>query len=256
MRVQNLGEADSSPIFALAYGPSGTGKTHFVGTLGQLGRVLVIDIDQGSKTLRNAKDLSMLLGNIIACDFRKFGDLDTAYKLIKKNDPAEWNKHFNMGVPPAEQRDLVAEPFDWIAWDTWSEIQWYMLEEIRSKDSEMKGTGLNFRKNIQIQHWGMMTDINKLAIESLRDCEVNQLFTMQEKADKDEVTGQRYGGPAIHGKMVNEMPTYFDIVIHTGTDLGGNFLATTKSKGLWPAKTRLGEGKEYKNPTAKEVFGL
>lgn len=247
MKVIDLNAPDTDPVFALVYGASGTGKTHLMGTLGELGQVLIIDIDQGIKTLRNAPDLleAKWNDNITVVSFDQFKDLDEAYKLVHANDPKLWTKKFGIEI---------TEPFDWIAWDTWSEIQWYMLEELRSKDSEMKGVGLNFRKNIQIQHWGMMTDLNKLAIQQLRACSVNQVFTMQEKLDKDELSGAVYGGPAIHGKMVQEMPTFFDIVVHTYTDLSGNYCATNKSKGKWPGKTRLGVGQEYKNPTAKQLF--
>ena len=247
MRVIDLNAPDNDPVFALVYGASGTGKTHLMGTLGELGETLIIDIDQGIKTLRNAPDLirAKYNDNITVVSFDKFKDLDEAYKLVYANDPKLWSKKF--GIP-------VNKSFDWIAWDTWSELQWFMLEELRSKDSEMKGAGLNFRKNIQIQHWGMMTDLNKLAIEQLRTCKVNQVFTMQEKLDKDELSGQIYGGPAIHGKMVQEMPTFFDIVVHTYTDLSGNYCATNKAKGKWPGKTRLGVGQEFKNPTAKQLF--
>ena len=247
MKVIDLNAPDTDPVFALVYGASGTGKTHLMGTLGELGQVLIIDIDQGIKTLRNAPDLleAKWNDNITVVSFDQFKDLDEAYKLVHANDPKLWTKKFGIEI---------TEPFDWIAWDTWSEIQWYMLEELRSKDSEMKGVGLNFRKNIQIQHWGMMTDLNKLAIQQLRACSVNQVFTMQEKLDKDELSGAVYGGPAIHGKMVQEMPTFFDIVVHTYTDLSGNYCATNKSKGKWPGKTRLGVGQEYKDPTAKQLF--
>ena len=247
MRVIDLNAPDTDPVFALVYGASGTGKTHLMGTLGELGQVLIIDIDQGIKTLRNAPDLlqAHYNDNITVVSFDQFKDLDEAYKLVHANDPKLWSKKFGVEI---------TEPFDWIAWDTWSEIQWYMLEELRSKDSEMKGVGLNFRKNIQIQHWGMMTDLNKLAVQQLRSCRVNQVFTMQEKLDKDELSGAIYGGPAIHGKMVQEMPTYFDIVVHTYTDLSGGYCATNKAKGKWPGKTRLGVGQEYKNPTAKQLF--
>lgn len=247
MRVINLNAPDTDPVFALVYGASGTGKTHLMGTLGELGKVLIIDIDQGIKTLRNAPDLleAKWNDNITVVSFDQFKDLDEAYKLVHANDPKLWTKKFGIEI---------TEPFDWIAWDTWSEIQWYMLEELRSKDSEMKGVGLNFRKNVQIQHWGMMTDLNKLAVQQLRSCRVNQVFTMQEKLDKDELSGAIYGGPAIHGKMVQEMPTYFDIVVHTYTDLSGGYCATNKAKGKWPGKTRLGVGQEYKNPTAKQLF--
>ena len=247
MKVIDLNAPDTDPVFALVYGASGTGKTHLMGTLGELGQVLIIDIDQGIKTLRNAPDLleAHYNDNITVVSFDKFKDLDEAYKLVAANDPKQWSKKFGVQIDA---------PFDWIAWDTWSEIQWYMLEELRSKDSDMKGSGLNFRKNVQIQHWGMMTDLNKLAIQQLRACSVNQVFTMQEKLDKDELSGAVYGGPAIHGKMVQEMPTFFDIVVHTYTDLSGNYCATNKAKGKWPGKTRLGVGQEFKNPTAKQLF--
>lgn len=247
LKIIDLNAPDTDPVFALVYGASGTGKTHLMGTLGELGQVLIIDIDQGIKTLRNAPDLlqAHYNDNITVVSFDKFKDLDEAYKLVAANDPKQWSKKFGVQI------DV---PFDWIAWDTWSEIQWYMLEELRSKDSEMKGNGLNFRKNVQIQHWGMMTDLNKLAVQQLRACSVNQVFTMQEKLDKDELSGAVYGGPAIHGKMVQEMPTFFDIVVHTYTDLSGNYCATNKAKGKWPGKTRLGVGQEFKNPTAKQLF--
>lgn len=247
MQVIDLTKPDTDPIFALVYGASGTGKTHLMGTLGELGRVLIIDIDQGIKTLRNAPDLNKAgwTNNITAVSFDKFKDLDEAYKLVKANDPKLWSQKFGIAI---------AQTFDWVVWDTWSEIQWYMLEELRSRDSSMKGNGLNFRANIQVQHWGQVTDLNKLAVQQLRSCNVNQVFTMQEKLDKDELSGQIYGGPAIHGKMVQEMPTYFDVVVHTYTDLSGNYCATNKSKGKWPGKTRLGVGQEYKNPTAKMLF--
>ena len=247
MQVIDLTTPDTDPIFALVYGASGTGKTHLMGTLGELGRVLIIDIDQGIKTLRNAPDLQQAgyTKNITVVSFDKFKDLDEAYKLVKANDPKLWSQKFGV---------TVTQPFDWIVWDTWSEIQWYMIEELRSKDAAMKGNGLNFRANIQIQHWGQVTDLNKLAVQQLRSCNVNQVFTMQEKMDKDELSGQIYGGPAIHGKMVQEMPTYFDVVVHTYTDLSGNYCATNKAKGKWPGKTRLGVGQDYKNPTAKMLF--
>ena len=247
MQVIDLKAPDTDPVFALVYGASGTGKTHLMGTIGALGRVLIIDIDQGIKTLRNAPDLKQAgyTDNITVVSFDKFKDLDEVYKLVAANDPKQWTKKFD--VP-------IEKPFDWVVWDTWSEVQWYMLEELRSKDSEMKGNGLNFRKNVQIQHWGMMTDLNKLAVQQLRNCKVNQVFTMQEKLDKDELSGAVYGGPAIHGKMVQEMPTYFDIVVHTYTDLSGGYCATNKSKGKWPGKTRLGVGQDFKNPTAKMLF--
>lgn len=248
MKIIDLKQKDLCSVFALVYGASGTGKTHLMGTLGELGRVLIIDIDQGTKTLRYAPDIikARYTDNIIVVSFDCFRDLDEAYKLVDANDPKKWSA--KLGI-------TITSPFDWIAWDTWSELQWHLVEELRSKTPEMRGSGLNFRQNIQIQHWGMMTDLNKLAVEQLKKCSVNQVFTMQEKLDKDELSGQIYGGPAIHGKMVSEMPTFFDVVVHTYTDIQGKYCATTKSKSRWPAKTRMGEGQDFINPKASQLFG-
>lgn len=242
------GKTMDDPIFALVYGGSGTGKTHLMGTVAELGKVLIIDIDQGFKTIKFAKDLQKYHDNITVCSFDRFKDLDEAYKHVEANDPDKWNKLFKTS-------NLITCPFDWIVWDTWSEIQWYMMKQLRENE-KLSGSGLDFRKNIGIQHWGMLTDLNKLAIQELRNCKVNQIFTMQETMSKDEISGQVHGGPAIHGKLVQELPVYFDIVVRTYTDLSGSFCATTKRKGNWPAKTRIADAQEYKNPTAKQLFSV
>lgn len=246
MEAISINDLSSANIFALAYGQSGAGKTHLIGTLGELGSVLVIDIDKGALTLKYAPDLKPYVGNITVCSFTDFKDLDQAYKLVDVNDPDKWNKFFN-------DKTKLTAPFDWIVWDTWSEIQWFMHSQLR-KDKGIAGAGLNFRKNLEIQHWGALTDLNKLSIEALRDCKVNQVFTMQEAVMKDEVSGSIFGGPAIHGKLVQEFPAYFNVVVYVYTNPMGKYMATTKSKGRFPAKTRLGVGAEYENPTAKQLF--
>ena len=244
MQVINLSDKKNDPVFALVYGASGTGKTHLMGTVGALGKVLLIDIDQGVKTIQYAAGMDKYTSNIVAVSFDQFKDLDEAYKLVNANDPKKWSAKFGI---------TVDKPFDWVIWDTWSEIQWYMQKQLR-EDKGIAGSGLNFRKNMEIQHWGALTDLNKLAVEALRECKVNQILTMQETMMKDELSGMIFGGPAIHGKLVQEMPAYFDVVVHTYTDLQGKFCATTKSKGRWPGKTRLGEGTDYVDPKAELIF--
>lgn len=248
MQVIDMNARVADKIFALVYGGSGTGKTHLMGTLGALGRVLVIDIDQGYKTIVNAPDIKPeWKDNIVISTFDQFGDLDKAFKLIRKNDPKEWSRA--LGIE-------ILHPFDWIVWDTWSEIQWAMMAQLRKNESleVAAGKDIDFRKNVGIQHWGMLTDLNKLAIEQLKSLPVNQVFTMQEKVDQNELTKEVIKGPAIHGKMTTEMPAYFDIVVHTYADLQGRFCATTLPKQKWPAKTRLGVGQDYVNPAAKDIF--
>lgn len=251
---------DKGKLFVLGYGGSGTGKTHFVGTLGELGKVLLIDADQGYKTVTSPKTVGItqqMKDNVTVSTFDAFGDLNQAAQLIAENNPEKWTKFFKS----KGATESIMQPFDWVVWDTWTEVQWYMMQQLRKNEqllSSNMGKDIDFRKNVGIQHWGMLTDLNKLAIETLRDITssgtVNQLFLMQEKIDKNDTLGTVEKGPAIHGKLMTEMPAYFDIVFRTYTGPTGDFFATTLRKNGWPAKSRMDVGKEFKNPTAKEMF--
>ena len=253
--------AEQGTYFCLGYGASGTGKTHLAATLGEIGYTLIIDVDQGYKTVQFGKGITVKMrDNIVLVTFDSFTDLDSAYKIVAKNSPEEWVKLLD---PKGTLGVKIERPFDWVVWDTWSELQWHMMQQLRKNEdllSPNMGNSINFRKNVGIQHWGMLTDLNKLAIEKLREVTksgtVSQLFLMQEKIDKDEVSGTIVKGPSIHGKMVAEMPTYFDVVVHTGTTPTGAWTATTKPKMGWPAKTRLGEGVELTDPTMKKILGV
>ena len=234
--------------FVLVYGGSGSGKTHLTSTLGELGKVLNIDADLGGTTIVTAPTLADYRKNITLAKFRAFRDIDQVAKLIDKNDPDAWNK--------AVEGMNVTEPFDWFVFDTWTEIQWIMMVELR-KNADRSGAGrLDFRKNIEIQHWGQLTDLNKLCTETFRDMGKNIVFNMQEVIVHDDVSGFTYGGPAIHGKMVKEMPAYFNAVIHTTNTATGAFQASTKRKGFFDAKTRYGVGKEETNPTMKSMLDI
>lgn len=237
-------------MFALIYGDSGTGKTHLCASLGELGYTLIVDADKGRRTIQCSEDLKPYWKNLEVASFDTFADLDELRKLCDDNDPVKWSK--------ALQKPITKK-FDWIVIDTWTEVQWIMLQKLRQKEGlgGAANEALEYRKNIQIQHWGMMTDLNKLSVETFKLITkkgLNIVFTMQESVTKDDITGAMIKGPAIHGKLVKEMPTYFETVVHTFNDIQGNWCATTLPKQGWVAKNRLKKGAEYKSPLAKEIF--
>lgn len=246
MQIIDYKDRPLESVFALIYGDSGSGKTHLAATLGELGRVLIVDIDKGSRTIQCAEDLKQYHDNIVIADFALFKDLDNLYKLTSANTKESWTRAFN----------VETEPFDWVVIDTWTELQWYMLQELRKREG-LGGSALDFRKNIGIQHWGALTDLNKLSVEAFKGLKApNIVFIMQEAVVQDAATGMMIKGPAIHGKLVKEMPAYFEIVIHTYTDVQGKWHATTLPKAGWPAKTRLGAGQDLVAPLASQIFTI
>lgn len=234
-------------LFGLIYGLSGSGKTHLAATYCRIHKdepVLLIDVDQGSNTL-NAPDLKDI-ENLYAVSFDKFTDLDTAFNLCKVNKVEEWTKE----IP--ELKGVLTKPFKCIIWDTWSELQWIMSAELRSKNG-LQGKGLNYRNNIQLQHWGQMTDLNKLAVSEFKKLPIDCLFLMQAQTKEDDLTGQVIKGPAIHGKLTTELPALFTTVIYTYNNPKGEFCATTLPKLGWPAKIRGKEGIDLVNPTMEKL---
>lgn len=225
----------------LIYGASGTGKTNIIATAAELGKVLLVDLDKGTATLTRPH-LSKYLPKIQVVEI-DFNDVDKIYKAALVNTVEAWNK---IGV-------VTDEPFKTLVFDTYSEAQWLFQKELRRANNTL-GTGLAYRKNLEIQNWGSLTDLNKLILTSFREVPMTVVFTMHEVLDKDEVSGAIYGGPAIHGKLVTEIPKYFDIVARTFVDMQGKYSVTTKAANKWTAKTRVGEGKVTANPIFKSLL--
>lgn len=238
----------NTKLFALIYGASGSGKTHLAATYCLLNSdepVILIDVDQGSATLK-AKEFENV-NNLFVVSIDTFKDLNQIYNLCAVNTVEEWCK----AIP--ELTGQLEKPFKCIIWDTWSEMQWVMLNELRGKN-KLLGSGLNYRDNIQIQHWGQMTDLNKMSVAAFKELPIECLFLMQSEVSNDPITGQMIKGPAIHGKLTTELPAMFNTVIYTYNNPKGTWCATTLPKLGWPAKIRGKVGKDLEFPTLEELL--
>lgn len=235
-------------LFALIYGQSGSGKTHLAATYCWMhpdDPVFLIDCDQGTETLE-AKEFVKTTPNLYVIGLDAFKDLDQLYELCEKNTIAEWVK----AIPELEG---LKKPFRCGIFDTWTEMQWLFMQELRKRVGR-QGKGLDFRQNIEIQHWQQMTDLNHKAVMAFKDLPMEFIFNAQQGTNKDELTGQVFKGPAIHGKLVSEMPGWFNTVIYTYNTPQGGWKATTQTKLGWPAKIRGKQGKDLENPTLKELL--
>ena len=169
------------------------------------------------------------------------------YELFVVNTVDNWVK----AIP--ELKGKLTRPFGCLAWDTWTEVQWTLSTELRRKNNIL-GKGLVYRDGMQIQHWGQMTDLNKLAIASFKDLPIESLFLMQAEVKEDAVTHTIVKGPSIHGKLVTEVPAMFNTIIYTYTTPQGGWKATTLPKLGWPAKVRGKIGQDLENPTLEALL--
>ena len=235
-------------LFALIYGASGSGKTHLAATYCLWHpdeTVLLVDADQGSETLE--ADEFKSIKNLIIVDLEYFKDLNMLFELCETNTVENWVK----AIP--ELKGVMQKPVSTIIFDTWTEMQWMFLEELRRRNGRL-GRGLDFRQNIEIQHWQQMTDLNKKAIMAFKELPIKCLVLAQAGTREDQDTGQIIKGPAIHGKLVQEMPAWFSTVIYTYNTPTGGWKATTIPRMGWPAKVRGKKGKDLENPTLKELL--
>ena len=255
MKLIDISSQGQMSHFTLIYGTSGTGKTHLCSTLSKDSQVLFIDVDNGSATLGKlvrSGFTGTVKENIYITSFDAFEDFDTLYGLIARNkkDPNVWNKAFAI---PVTHEKFVTKPFDFIVWDTWTELQTWIFEKRRGSEGvalmgDVKGKFV-LRPNLRIQDWGAISDFNKRAITELRKLDTSQIFLMQEMLHTDTETGRETLTPAVQGAMAKMMPSYFDIVIRTYLSTKGEFRATTQGKHNFVAKDRRKDQMVYGGDT-------
>lgn len=164
LKIQKLREAVSRQgINLLAYGPPGTGKTHLVGTLPESMNVLVLNADQGLRTLAEVRP-----------------DLDVV--------PIESINDMNEALDALDKGGLVSE-YDVVVVDSLSEYAQTVLAEV-----------LPQHKN-GMQAYGELGRTVAAAVSRLKRMPVHILATASEgmMQDDDSVI---FRAPDFPGKML------------------------------------------------------
>ena len=252
MKPINLNNISDLHLNILPYGEPGCGKTHFLGSVGELLYTLGVDVDNGFKTLRRVP--KAWRDNIVPVRLEGFKDVDALYKMLLKNDPENSEKIINAGIPKDSPNYIkLLKPFEAVGIDTWSELNWEIKEEKRRLLGKQGGGNLTWRENIQIQDWGSILDLHQLAMESFRDLPITFICCMHEQIMQDERTKVIRGVPSLNGKLAAELGKYFDIVGHMHVNVQGEYVMDTKSTVRYQGKTRLSAGATLKNPTFKTL---
>jgi hypothetical protein len=221
----------------LLYGSPGVGKTRFIASVSSKLYTLLLDVDDGHRTIRYLPQ--EMSSNVVVVRMTDFTDLDMLYKLTKKNDPAEWTAYLNKNNSGKPIK--IDKPFEAIAIDTMSEMQFEMIEEIRpGGDSTVAFGDMKKLQGLQIQDWGKVIDLVRLAIRAFKDLPITFVATFHEMIIKDDLAGGIYGLPSLKGKdLPSEIGKYFDVVGHMTMTQDGKYALATKGHAKWQAKSRI-----------------
>lgn len=253
MEAFDFNDIQNANLNILPYGAPGVGKTRFVSSVGEKLYTLGVDVDNGFVTFK--KSPSEWTDNIFPIRMTDFRDIDAIYKLLNGNDPEKMTVAFN---PKGMAKDdpkyrVVREPFRAVAFDTWSETNWHIVEKKR-EDVKKQGTGLLFRENIQIQDWGAILDLNRLCIQAFREMPITFICSMHQMWYTDAKSAVVEGVPSVSGKFAPEIGKHFDIVGHMKVNNSGQYVMTTKPTQRMQGKSRLDLATEIVDPTFGKIW--
>jgi hypothetical protein len=181
----------------LIYALPGAGKTHFLGTAADDPRtspVLVLDIEGGLRTLRKFKNK----GNIERIVIRSMAELEDRYnKLFYSLSEGTF-------------------PYKTIGIDSGTELSDLDMRVIM-KDAYQRNPD---KVNIDVpspREWGIARNHMRKIVRAFRDLPCNVIMTAQLGEKQEEGQPTQYF-PGFAGKLVREVPGFFDVVGYLSVD--------------------------------------
>lgn len=221
---------DEDPYINLCfYGMEGTGKTTDAAYMANLGRVLFIEAESGLKGKR-LREIGVDIDNIVVWPNRAAGEAIT----FEGMEDLFWKL---LG-------DLKTDPNSWVGtvWDSLTEIHKLLLDNITAEALSRANAAGKARDRFFIDRgdYGVMTEQVRLLIRRFRDLQCHFVVCALERRDVDNDGQVRYG-PSITPRLMEDIPGFFDVLVHTEVvEVGGEqvYAGLTRQGTKYRAKDR------------------
>ena len=219
IEITNTATVAAQRLSILVVGESGVGKTSLAKTIPAGDKAIIISAESGLLSLRGT-DI-----DVIQCP--NWATFTEAYRWVKKNGQA----------------------YQWVFIDSLTELAQRLIEQLKERYPS---------RTDSMVLWGEYADTMANAIKAWRDLSThNVVFTALPSVDKDGVSGARFIGIDIAGKISAKAPAFFDEVfaLRIFEDAEGKaqrFFVTCPHEG-WVGKDRSGALKTFEPPDLATV---
>ncbi len=215
MKIQSTDKINTQYIKAVVYAPSGNGKTTLAKTLKDY-KPLVISAEGGLMSLQGS-----------GIDFVDI-TTDNEGKLIPKEKRGERLREAYQFANSEEAR----KKYNVIILDSITEMGQCVHDATKLLYPDPKNT---------LQMWGEYGNRMRDLVKAFRDLPgYHVLFTCLSKLDKDE-NGKRFQGFDLAGKIGEQLPAFFDLVMYLQVDGEGNRSLVCQQTDTLFAKDRSGK---------------
>lgn len=211
--ITSTAEVAVAKLSCLIYGESGVGKTRLAATIPTGEKCLILSAESGLLSLRGTA--------IDTIKINAWPDITESYRLIKRQGG-----------------------YRWVFIDSLTELAQRLVEHLKVRYPDRKDS---------MVLWGEYTDTMTGMIKAFRDLDgVNVVFTALPSVDKDGISGARFVGINIMGKLSAMLPAFFDEVFayrifEDESGVQKRCLVTATHDG-WVAKDRSGVLKPFEQP--------
>lgn len=175
----------------LIYGHSGAGKTRLAGSadaVPELRRVLFIDVEGGTLTLRNTP-----YNEIEVVRVKSWQEMEDVYNELNLG-----RHHYNT---------VIIDSLTEIQKMSMDRIMRRLVEENEERDADVPG----------VREWNINIEQTRKYVRKFRDLPVNTIFTALEHSEKNMRTGATRRKPSLSGKVKDEVAAFLDIVVYLYT---------------------------------------